>query len=622
MQCYRFAQFELDLDAQKLKCNGELVHLERRPFDLLVLLVTAEGRMVTRNDIIAKLWPPKVIIDFDSGVNTLVRKVRNALGDSSENPVFIETVAGRGYRFIAPLLEAPETALPAEPVLVAAPPRRRTPLIITAVVAAIVVVSAILIQWPDEPVPEKTRIAVLPLENLTGDANLDFMASGIAEETSIALANIDLPDLSVIGLISARALINSDVSLPQYGRELGVDFFVLSSLRLEGRRMRVTARLLRAASGEQVWSATFDRELTNALGLQRELSVAIAEQIRQRLSPEVAAAIDRRQTQNPAAYELYLKGRYEWAQFQPDSIPRALRFYELAVAEDPGYALAWAGMAHVLITSIVTVEAEREAIVPAAHDALERALEFGPRLAETQLALGSFHFFVDRNLLPAEDAARKAVELDPNSAMNHMFLGMVLSSANKHVEARTMLRRARELDPLFPLIFANSAVVALAAGEPAEALEYATQAIAINPDFWVGYLHLGGAHWALGNDEEAIQAYARAEKLSGDNSVRATASRAWLLAKRGHDDDAREILDGLIVRSTSQYVSPYYIATIHAELGDTDAAFEWLERAVATGSISCLGLSTDSRLNSLRSDMRFESQVRRCKSDLAWDDSE
>jgi TolB-like protein/DNA-binding winged helix-turn-helix (wHTH) protein/Tfp pilus assembly protein PilF len=614
MRSYRFGEFELDLDAQQLRLRGEPVRLERRPFDLLVLLVTVEGRMVTRDEIIAKLWPPNVIIDFDSGINTLVRKARNALGDSPEEPAFIETVAGRGYRFTAPF------AKPAAPVTV--PARRRFPLLITAIIVTVVIIATTLIDWPQDAPPAQTRIAVLPLENLTDNSELDFMAAGIAEETSIALANIDLPNLSVIGVVSAKALANSNISLPQYGRELGVDFFVVSSLRIEARRIRVSSRLLRVANGEQVWSASFDRELTNALGLQRELSIAIAEQIRQRLSPEVAAAIDRRQTQNPAAYELYLKGRYEWTKFQPDSIENTLRFYERAVDKDPRYGLAWAGIAHANITSIVTVEANPDAILPASRDALQRALEFGPNLAETQLALGSFHFFIDRNLVPAEAAAREAVALDPNSAMNHMFLGVVLSKANKHVEARAMLRRARELDPLFPLMFANSAVVALLAGEPEEAIEYATQAIAINPEFWVGYLHLGNVHRTLGNYEEAIEAYANAEKLSGNGTVKATASRAWLLVKIGREDEARELLEDLIARSANQFVSPYYIAIVYAGLGETDAALEWLERAVTAGNISCLGLDNDKRLDSLRDDLRFESQVGRCKNDLAWDNTD
>jgi tetratricopeptide (TPR) repeat protein len=435
----------------------------------------------------------------------------------------------------------------------------------------------------------------------------------------LSLAQIDLPNLSIIGGVSARALANSTKSLREIGRELGVDFVVMSSLRLDKSRVRVTSRLLRGTDSEQVWTASFDRELTNVLGLQRDLSIAIAEQIRQRLSPEVAAAIDSRQTQNPEAYELYLKGRYEWTQFQPDSIARALQYYEQAVVKDPGYALAWAGIAHARITSSVTVEADRKGILPASQDALQRALEFGPNLAETQLALGSFHFFLDRDFAPAEEAARRAVALDPNSAMCHMFLGMVLTQREQYVEARAMLRRARELDPLFPLMFANSAFVSLASGDPQEALEFATQAVAINPEFWPGYLHLGSAQLTLGNYDAALQAYSNAEKFSGGNTARATSSRAYILAKLGREDEARDVLTELISRSADRFVPPYFIALAHAGLGEVDRAFEWLDHAVTTNDVSCFNLAKDWRIDILRTDMRFEPLMKRCGSNTLRD---
>jgi len=605
VQTIRFDDFELDLDTQRLRLRGETVPLERRPFELLVLLIKAEGRVVTREDIIAKLWPANVIIDFDSGINTLVRKVRNALGDSSEEPRYIETVAGRGYRFMAALAD---TAVAT--TAINAPRRRGMALGLAATFAAIIVVALIAL-WPEDT-PSHTRIAVLPFENLTGDAALDYMAAGIAEETSIALANIDLPNLSIIGVVSARALAGPDISLPEYGRDLGVDFFVVSSLRVEANRMRVNSRLLRVADSEQLWSASFDRELTNALGLQRELSIAIAEQIRQQLSPEVAAAIDRRQTQNPEAYELYLKGRYEWTQFQPGSVDAALDYYEQAVTKDPTYGLAWAGMAHALITSVVTEDADREAILPASQYALQNALEFGANLSETQLALASFRGFIEHDQVAAAAAAREAIALDPNNAMAHMFLGLVLAEQHEFVESRAMLRRARELDPLFPLIFANSANAAMAAGELQDAVEFATQAIAINPEFWVGYLHLGNAQRMLGNYQAAVDAFADAEKYSGNRSIDALASRAAVLARMGREDEARAILEQLLARAVERYVPPHHIAIVYAALGETDAAFEWLDRAVTSGRFGCNGLRNEDQLQSLRDDARFADLLGRC----------
>jgi TolB-like protein/Tfp pilus assembly protein PilF len=550
------------------------------------------------------------------------------LGDSPDDPRFIETVPGRGYRFIAAVTEPataaanaapPEAAPPDAAAPTAVSPRGRSRLVLALVLAVLLLTGAAVFWQTKLDGPGQIRIAILPFENLTGEERLGYLASGIAEETNLSLARIDLPNLSVIGAVSARALADSDLPLSQVGKELGVDFIVISSLRLDQSRIRVTSRLIRVADGEQIWSASFDRALTNLLGLQRELSVAIAEQIRQRLSPSVAATIDERQTRSPEAYELYLKGRHEWTRFKPDSILKALEYYRQAVEKDPGYALAWAGIAHALITSTVTVETDARSVIAASREALERALEFGPDLAETQLALGSYRNFLEGDLPGAEEAARRAIALDPNSAMCHMFLGIVLSQELKHVEARGMMQRARELDPLFPLMFANSAMVSLAADEPQEAREFATQAIAIDPEFWVGYLHLGGALYLLGDYEGSIMAYAGAEKLTGNNSARATAARAWVLAQIGREEEARDILEDLLARAEVRNVPPISIASIYAGLGEVDPAFEWLERGVEENQIFCGDLDStllahsSAYLESLKSDLRFESLVQRCR---------
>jgi len=609
---YRFGEFELDLDVQQLRMGSERLHLERRPFDLLVLLVQNHDRLVSREEIIATLWPANVIIDFESGLNTLVRKIRTALTDSPDSPRYIETVPGRGYRFIETVTLVSATAPAAAPATTTSLARWRH--LVIQLLLAVLLIGGATVMWRYLfSSPEPIRIAILPFQNLTGDERLGYLASGIAEETNTSLAAIDLPNLSVIGLVSTGAFADSRESIPTIGRELKVDYVVLSSLRLDQSHLRVTSRLVRAADGEQVWSASFDRELTNLLGLQRELSIAIAEQIRQRLSPDVAAAIDRRQTQNPEAYELYLKGRFEWTRFQPNSVSRALEFYRQAVEKDPEYALAWAGIAHALVTSVVTVEADRREVLPAANEALRHALEYGPELGETQLALGAFRFFLQRDSEGAEEASRQAIALDPNSAMSHMFLGLMLSENHNYVEARAMMRRARELDPLFPLIFANSSFVALAAKEPEEALEYATQAVAINPEFWVGYLHRGNALLALGNYDEALRSFTDAEKLSGNNSASATSSKAYVLAITGRVDEAREVLNELMKRAAERKVPPYSIAVVHAALGEPDLAFEWLEQEFSQRAGFCSDLERDPKLDNLRTELRFEELIARCR---------
>jgi DNA-binding winged helix-turn-helix (wHTH) protein/TolB-like protein/Flp pilus assembly protein TadD len=617
MKKYRFGDFELDLDAFELRRGGELVKLERRPLDLLALLVTQPSRLVRREELIAALWPPKVIIDFDSGLNTLVRKVRAALGDSSEIPTFIETVPGRGYRFIASVtvVSAPvhptatDGPIPSTPVSV--PPTRQRPALSVAVVIACVLgFGAALLVWIESDSPPRTmRLAVMPFENLTGDDSLAYLAAGLAEDTSTSLARIDPERVQVVG-VAARATDTAALSTVDIGRRLGVDLIVLSSLRIERGRMRVTSRLIRTMDSEQIWSTSLDRELTSTLALQRELSVAIAEQIRLRLSPEVAAAIDRRQTQNPAAYLLYLQGRYEWSQLTPASTRRALEYFEQATKEDPDYALAWAGLAFATITSMRTADTAPAVMKPLALEALRRAEQLGPELVETRYAVGYYSLFADLDSRAAQEAARGAIKLDPNNSQAHMLLGVSLMTSEP-VEALEMMRRARELDPTFALAFANSANVALAAGDPTGALEFAKQTIAITPDFWLGHYYLGSARNALGDTEGALQAYADAARLSDGHSLTYSA-RASILAELGRTEDMRALLADMTARATHQYVPAYTFAVLHALLGETDAAFAALARAVEARDLGLPGLPTDSRLRRLRDDPRYEVLLRRC----------
>lgn len=613
---YRFGDFELDLRAHQLRRGGKRVALERRPLEFLILLVTHRDRLVRREEIIEQLWPGNVVIEFDTGLNTLARKVRKALGDSSDAPAFIETVTGVGYRFIAavdeqsaPPVRAEEASEDASTVSMAA--RRRN----AAVLLAGIVLVALVALWSwraREPAADQISIAVLPFENLTGQAEFDYLAAGLAEDTSVSLSQIDLPGVAVIGGVSARALTNSPLPLRDLGHANGIDFFVQSSLRFEAPYIRVNASLIRAQDGEQVWSASFDRELTNVLGLQRELSVAIAEQVRQRLSPDVAAAIDRRQTQNPEAYKLYLKGRYEWGRFLPNSVPQAIAYYREAVEIDPSYGLAWAGISHALVTSIVTAAARPRDVIEPARDALERAVATAPDLAETLLAQGSFEFFLGWNCAAAEVAARRAVKLDPNNAMAHMFLGVVLSRMNHTVEATAMMRRARELDPLFPLLFANSAIAALQAGDTQAAQEFATQAIAINPEFWVGYMYRGRALLVQGDINAALDALTEAERYSQGHSAVNRSMRAYAMAKLGRVDDARAIMEALQESAAERYIAPSAIARVYAGLGDTDKAFEWLERALNERDPGAIAIDRDESFESLRSDPRFDMYAKPC----------
>lgn len=276
MQKYRFGEFELDLDAVQLRRLGVPVKLERRPLDLLILLVRQHGHLVARESIVAELWPKNVIIDFDSGLNTLVRKVRSALGDDPDNPRFIETIPGRGYRFIARISDDPPSAAQGRPT---GRRLRYTALVVGLGLAIVIGFGLRTLEFGGDA---DIRIAVLPFDNLTGSSDFAYLASGLAEETSTSLAQIDPDNVAVIGMISSRAFARTEMPLRQIGRDFDVDYVIASSLRLDRSIIRVTSQLIRVSDSEQLWSASFDRELTNVLGLQREISIAIAEQVRMR----------------------------------------------------------------------------------------------------------------------------------------------------------------------------------------------------------------------------------------------------------------------------------------------------------------------------------------------------
>ena len=582
---FRFGDFELDLAAYQLRKDGRAVRLERRPMDLLILLVQRAGELVAREEIITQLWGDKVVIDFDTGLNTLIRKVRHALQDAPEAPTFIETVAGKGYRFIAPLqdvesmtnsaLDPPAlpTALPDARHDSRSAPRRWLG---AAVIAGVVLILSAAWVWRSSTGSSRITLAVLPFDNISAQGEYDYLADGLAEDTIATLGQLDPANLQVVGPTSTFAYKRGGKPLADIGRELGADYAVHSTLRVEGTHLRVTSTLIRVQDQVQLWSAAFDRELTSTLGLQRELSAAIAEQVRGRVSPERVAALDHRQTDDQEAYDLYLRGRYYWGQLTPAGTRAALEHYDRAIARDPKYALAWAGSAVALSTAPVNSDAEPSKVIDRARHAAQRAVEESPSLAEALFAKGYFHFWLEPDWPVAETLLRRAVENDPSNALAHLILAHVLSQKGEHVEARTISRRARELDPLFAMSYALSSQVAYQARDYEAAVEYARQAIAINPEFWIGHVQLGQVQEQLGFAEEALEAYRRAERYSGGNS-KTLAMQGHLLARTGQREQALAILQRLKSAALEHYVPPYAFALIHAGLGDADAAFAELD---------------------------------------------
>jgi len=568
---FLFGDCELDVEAYELRRESQPIRLERRPMDLLLLLLQRRGQLVSRTDIASHLWGSDVFIDVDLGVNTAVRKVRNALRDDPDTPRYIETVSGKGYRFIAPVQAVAARA----------------------------------------ETPQRTTLAVLPFENLGGDPAHDYLADGLTEEVIAATGHIDPDQLAVIGRTSVNHYRETAKSLAEIGAELHAEYLLEGSLRVEGDRFRITSRLIATHDQSQAWSATYDSQPGSVLTLQRELSVAIAEQVRLKVLPDRQSATARAQTQNAEAYDLYLRGRHQWYQLTPATTRRALEYFRKATELDADYALAWSGIADAYSSSPINGDQQPTRVWNVAREAVTQAVRSAPNLAESQISLGFLNLFLDWNWPLAEAAFRRAIELDRNLAIGHRMLGVQLSHLGRHEEAMRSMRRARELDPFYAMHHALSTLVAYHAGDYTSAIEFGRQAIVTDPEFWIGYFQIAQVYEHVGKTDLALEAISNAAKLGGGNS-KTLALRGHILAKNGRADEAREQIATLETMARDRYVPPYATALILAGLDDREAALDWLDRAFDARDVHLVFLPIDPKWDPYRKHPRFAALLDRC----------
>jgi len=642
-ETFRFRDFELDVAAYELRRKGRPIRLEQQPMDLLIMLVERRRQLVSRSDIIDRLWGKDVFVDVEDGVHTAIRKVRQALRDSPDAPAFVETVPGKGYRFIA----AVDVVQPSHEVLSSAmaqqhgldvisanqrAPETSTTLVTEAAVPAqahrfqlprrthftlgllAIALIAGVITWTwlgERAAVSRTTIAVLPFENLSGDPEREYLADGLAEDTIASLGQVDAEHVSVIGRTSIMVYKRTTKSLAEIGSELSVDYLVESSIRAEGSRLRITSKLIRVRDQVQMWSASYDREPSSMLGLQKELSTAIAEQIQLRLSHDRVNELGRWQTKNPDAYDLYLRGRYFGNQRTPATNARAVEYYERAIALDPHYALAWSGLADTYAASAINGDASPLMVGPRARNAAIRAVQAEPDLAEAQSSLGYVSFMFDWDRTGGEAALRRAVELNSGYALAHRRLGTLLSQMGRHEEAEAAMQRVRDLDPLEPMSHALSSQVAFEARDYSAAVEHARQSLVVDHEFWIAYVQLGQAYEQLGQTSVAFEALNNAGRFSERNS-KALSLRGYLLAKLGRAEEARDVLRTLEAVSRERYMPPYAMALVHAGLGEREAVFEWLNRAYAARDVHLGFLLVDPKWDPYRADPRFEALLARC----------
>ena len=570
---YKFGEFRIEVGKRLLLRGGAPVALTPKAFDTLLHLIQNRQRVVEKDELMQAIWPDTSV--EENNLNQNISTLRRVLGETRGENRYIATTPGKGYRFIADVEGGGALSVPVQAA------------------------------------PERVTLAVLPFENLSSDPEREYLADGLTEETIAALGQIDPEHLGVIGRTSVMIYKKTTKTLREIGSELVASYLVESTLRGEGGRFRVTSKLIRVKDQMQVWTASYDGEPASVLNFQRELSAAIAEQIRLRLSPERLNALARRQTRNAEAYDLYLRGLHYWHQLTPPTTRRAVECFSHATQLDPEYALAWSGLADANAASPINGDSPPLVMWPLAREAAARSVAAEPNLAEAQTSLGFVKFWFDWDWLMAEAAYRKAIELDPNYPMAHRMLGIVLAHMGRYAEARPEMARLRELDPLLAINHALSAQVAFAGREYAAALQFARQAIVVDPEFWIGLFQLGQAYEQSGESELALEALNKAERFSGGNS-KAISLRGYLFAKLGRANEAREVLSTLEAIARERYVPPYAMALVHAGLGESELALEWLDRALAVRDVHLAFLPVDPKWDAFRGDPRFQALLKRC----------
>lgn len=614
LQTLRFAAFEADLKTGELRKNGIKIKLQEKPFQILSLLLEHPGELVTREELRQKLWPANTFVDFDHSLGTAVAKLRQALGDSAQNPRYVETVSNRGYRFLFPVENVPQGRSQA--------PRSSLLRRISVSVGAGLLVGTLLVgmvlsfdirgarEWlRRQSNPPIHSLAVLPLENLSGDPAQDYFADGMTDALITDLSKIGA--LRVISRTSAMHYKGTKKSLPEIARELDVDGVVEGSVTRSGHRLRITAQLLYARRDQHLWAETYERDLSDVLRLQGEMAKTIAQQVRLRLTPQQQSQLSALAAVNPDAYETYLRGRYFWNQRTEAGLWKSVEMFQNAINIDPNSALPYAGLADAyLVLDGWTVEAMPiPEAAPRAQAAIDKAMQLDPTLAEAQTVLaGLKHGDWDWN--GAEAQYRHAIELNPNYAHAHHWYSQLLCELGRFDDGVAEANRAHDLDPLNLMYGVDVGMRLYWARRYREAISPIQRTLELDANFRVGHRFLGQVYEQNGMFREAIAELRRSAELSTNNPIDLGAlGHAYAVA--GQAKDALQVLEQLRQLGSKRYVSSYQFALIYAGLGERDHSLQWLDKAFQEHSGWMLHLKVDPRLDPLRSEPRFQDLQRR-----------
>jgi TolB-like protein/DNA-binding winged helix-turn-helix (wHTH) protein/Tfp pilus assembly protein PilF len=629
--------FELDRNSYELRRAGRALKLERIPLDILFLLAERRGQLVTREDIIGKIWGKDVFLDTDSSINGAIRKIRQVLRDDPESPVFVQTVTGKGYRFIAVVtepivaveqgnisqkLESPDTYRQD-----GNSPSSRRPLgaawklwpsaaLLAALLVVILAVGAYELsqrsRLQSAGMQPRVMLAVLPFANLSNDPEQEYFSDGLTEETITDLGELNPERLGVIARTSAASYKHTTKTIAQIGRELGVDYILEGSVRREGGVARISAQLIRVKDQVHLWAHNYERETGGLLALQNELGRAIAQQVQVKLAPPYGGRSTNKYAPNPDAYELYLKGRFYLNQRTFTEINKSTEYFHRSIEKDPGFALGYAGLADSYLALGISSPQE---FYPKVKAAASRALELDADLPEAHAALGAEKADFEYDWQGAEQEFKRSIELNPNYAEAHFrYAWTYLTPRGDSEQAIAEMKKALELDPFSRIYNTVFGLTYFYARKYDQAEEQFKKAIELNPDFFVTYYHRAWLYSQLGQYQNAIGELTKGRLLSAnDHSVKAAASEDVALRKAFAAEGATGFWRQLLTSNekAGREIGEFDIPQLYARLGEKEKALEWLNRNYEERRALGTLLNVDPAFDSLHSDQRFADLVRR-----------
>jgi len=619
----RFGVFEADLRAGELRRSGVKVRIQDLPFRALAVLLSRPNEVVTREELRQALWPGDVFVDFDRGISSALKRLRDALGDSADNPIFIETVERHGYRWIGPASivgpsRAPDSrsdgvppahAVAGEnaPQVLRSPRRWTIPMrwaVLAAILAVVVAASAVFVsfRWNNRAFRPGSvhSIAVLPLENLSGDPAQDYLAEGMTDELTTDLARIS--SLRVVSRTSARHYRSTTKSLPAIANELDVDAVVEGSVRKEGDVVSVNIQLIDARNDRHLWADVLRRNLGGASAMQNELTEAIAHQVGVQLTPLEKQYFSGHHPIDPASYQVYLLGRYYWNKRTPDALAKAEGYFQDAIARDPKNAFAFAGLSDTyVLDALFAVNLPPDEASQKAREAASHAIALDDSLAEAHCSAAYVRFFKDWDFVGAEAEFRRALQLNPNFATAHQWYAEMLTVLGRHADAIAQIRQGEALDPFAPVLHHVAGQVLQDARQYSQALEEYRKAETESDWSWT-YVAAALAHRRLGEYDQALKELHMASKL---NSSELAPSAVDALDRAYAKSGARGFFTQSII-AFRQYPHPAYDRALdYAVLGEKEKAFESLEEAYRNHDLDVLSLLSSPELDPLRSDPRY-----------------